>query len=110
MSVIETVKKIENHHKYLDELNDLYKKYDKEIETYDFSLEDMLIRVLQESFKDKGEWISYCIYELDFLKKYKEGCVTESDEKANIDLSDWSKVYEFLLKNKEENDKEMNQK
>jgi hypothetical protein len=59
----------------------------------------MLQDLLELSFKDNTEhsWIEYFIYELDYGRKYTEGCATEADG-TNIDLSTPEKLYKFLLK------------
>lgn len=60
-------------------------------------LSRQLIKLLVACINDKGEWIEYFIYELDYGKKYTDGCVTH-ENKTPIDLSTTDKLYEFLLK------------
>ena len=60
-------------------------------------LSEGLLNVLQVELGDKGEWIGYFCYELDFGKKYKPGCATNADG-TNIDLSTAGKLYDFLKK------------
>ena len=63
---------------------------------------DIVMDTLVEAFNDKGnEWISYCVYELNFLKSFKPGMVLD-ENKTPIDLSSWDKVYDFLIENMEE--------
>lgn len=40
---------------------------------------DHLVALLSQLCCDKGEWISYYIWELDFGEKYTEESVTEAD-------------------------------
>jgi len=40
-----------------------------------------LITLLKLSFKDDSDWIDYFIYDLDFGRDYKEGCVMSKDKK-----------------------------
>lgn len=57
-----------------------------------------LNKILKESMKDEYDWIDYFMYELDFGKKYYDGCVLDKD-KSIIDLSTAENLYEFLIKN-----------
>lgn len=64
-------------------------------------LEPILLSILKEAFNDQGDWIGYYIYELDYGRKYEEGCATYKDG-GNIDISTPSSLYDFLIKNMEE--------
>jgi hypothetical protein len=79
--------------------------------------EDLLNDVIEEPFyllmnfiKDlcndntKYSWIDYYVYELDWGKNYKTGCVTSKNKKP-IDISTLDKLYKFLKKNYEDNEK-----
>ena len=57
-----------------------------------------LNKILKESMKDEYDWIDYFMYELDFGKKYYDGCVLDKD-KSIINLSTAENLYEFLIKN-----------
>ncbi len=60
------------------------------------------IKSLQVQFKDetKDSWIEYYLWELDFGKKYKDGCVTRKD-KSIVNLSDAGNLYEWLIECRE---------
>jgi hypothetical protein len=62
---------------------------------------EALIRLLQVAMEDEHlySWIDYYIHELDFGKKYKKGCATNSDG-SNINLSNAGTLYDFLIANK----------
>ena len=60
---------------------------------------DQLIKILEIEMNDEDNWIGYFCYELDFGKDYKEGSITEKDDSI-IDLSNASKLYDFLIKEK----------
>lgn len=69
---------------------------------YDNSkLYSSIITLLCDIFKDENKtemsWIEYFIYELEFGKKYKDGCTKMKNE--NVDISDSSKLYDFLIVN-----------
>jgi len=59
-------------------------------------IEEYLIDI----FNDKGEWIPYFIYDLDFGKEWTKDCCS-SDGKS-IDISTVDKLYDFLIKNMED--------
>lgn len=60
----------------------------------------MTIEVLEEVFNDNEGWLAYCVYELDYLEKYKPGMVLDQYIMP-VDLSTWEKVYDFLIENME---------
>ena len=62
---------------------------------------DIVVDLLKDIFKDKYDSLGYFIYELDYLRKFHMGCVTEDGEP--IDLSTWDKVYDYMIKIKEDN-------
>lgn len=57
--------------------------------------EDIVVKLLEIIFNDH-EILSYWLYELDYGRKYTEGCI--SDENGNIDISTLEKLYEYLVK------------
>lgn len=63
---------------------------------------DIVVDLLQEIFKDKHDALGYFIYELDFLHKFKLGCVIKDNEP--IDLSTWDRVYDHMIEIMEEDD------
>jgi len=67
---------------------------------------DTIVELLSASLNDDTDMLGYCIFELDFLKHYTDGCVTEEDG-TSIDLSTWEKVYDYLVDNLH-NDKPIN--
>lgn len=96
--------------KTMEQLRALDKKMDavdsamKELEPdfcgfYITSIFDITLNVLQEAMGDTEEWISYCVYEKDWLRDFKIGDVTIMRDgiEENIDLSTWEKVYDFLV-------------
>ena len=61
--------------------------------------ESQMIKVLENVFDDTNEWISYFIYELDFGRKWKPGCVTEDGK--DIPLSTPEQLYDMISENLE---------
>jgi len=63
-----------------DNLTSRYNRKTKDIATIIYpTLVDDVIRLLEWATGDLDAWISYYIYELDFGRKYKDGCVTNPD-------------------------------
>ena len=58
------------------------------------------ITLLDKIFEDDSEYplIDYWVYELDFGKKYNDGCVKDDD--GNVVLNTVSDLYDALIKQK----------
>jgi hypothetical protein len=78
--------------------NDFTTRYDND------RMIEMLIEILKEAMADTWEYsfIDYFIYELDFGRKYKDGCIV-SETKENINLSSIEKLWDFLANNNQTN-------
>lgn len=59
------------------------------------SHEGIVVKLLEKMMQDSVGNISYFIYELDYGREYKDGCV--SDNNGNIDISTPEKLYDFLM-------------
>lgn len=68
--------------------------------TFGDNLSDALLKVLEHVFNDKGEWISWWLYE------DVEKIVTFTDSNKKLDITKIEDLYNFLLVNKVHNDKE----
>lgn len=69
-----------------------------------FCFEDvhnLFLKMITSITKDKGEWISYYIFELDWGKKYQDGYVTDKDG-SNIPLKTLQDLYKLLKKGYED--------
>ena len=60
------------------------------------SHEGIVVKLLEKLMQDSAGNISYFIYELDYGREYREGCV--SDKKGNINISTPEKLYDYLMK------------
>lgn len=61
---------------------------------------DLVVKLLENMFND-NDLISWWIFELDYGRKYTEGCVSDCDGN-NIDISTAEKLYDYLVENMEE--------
>lgn len=59
------------------------------------SHEGIVVKLLEKLLQDRGGNVSYFIYELDYGREYREGCV--SDNNGNIDISTPEKLYDLLM-------------
>lgn len=59
----------------------------------------IVVDLLSEMFKDEEGWLSYFIYERDWLLDFKLGDIMINDEKIKIE--NWEDVYDFLIANME---------
>ena len=86
----------------VDKVEELFRKSRDNLEN-DFcngaglqiSHEGIVVKLLEKLMGDRCGNISYFIYELDYGKEYKEGCI--SDNNSFIDISSVEKLYDFLM-------------
>ena len=96
MNIIE--KQMKHDWEFSNKLSDIYGSY---VEPYDnYPMLEHLITILTETLephlnKRDDTIIEYFIYELDFGKKYGEGCYSVNHE--NVDISTTEKLYDHLL-------------
>lgn len=60
-------------------------------------LNNSLLKILKVALKDENDWIGYFIYELEWGKKYKKGCVIDNNKNYNISNEHF--LYIFLIEN-----------
>ena len=98
---VEIINRLKNYNELQDKIDELFKDNIENRER-DFinagsiciGHESVVVYLLERIFDT--DMISYFIYELDYGKKYKAGCVL--DENMNeIDLSTPEKLYDYLV-------------
>ena len=102
---VEIIERLKNYNDLQDKIDDLFKNNidNKEMDFINagsicIGHESVVVYLLERMFDT--DMISYFIYELDYGKKYKAGCVL--DENMNeIDLSTAEKMYDYLVKSLE---------
>lgn len=60
------------------------------------SFEDIVVNLLEDMF-DGTDMISWWLYDLDYGREYKRGCIKDCNGK-NINVSDSGKLYDYLIK------------
>lgn len=87
--------KLDDSKKYLDKLEEVLGAYlfDGPLYSPIESLEDFIADMCD--LKPGCEDLSYFIYELDFGREYKEGCVLDEND-TPLDFSSSEKLYDYL--------------
>ena len=101
---IEILNRLQNYTELQDKINNLFDGYIDNMEQ-DFcnagsiciGHESIVVKLLENMFET--DLISWWIYELNYGKEYKPGCLTEDDKEVDISTSD--KLYDVLIKNLE---------
>ena len=60
---------------------------------------DIVIGLFEEIFNDKEQWLSYFVFEHNWLHSFELGDIMINDEKIKIE--NWGDVYDFLIANME---------
>ena len=72
------------------------------INLYDVTgIGDVTVDLLQNTMRDKNDWIPYWMYELNFGRDYRPGCVTRDG--SEIPLQTFDDVYDLLVSEYEKN-------
>ena len=87
----------------IEELNKLFSKEFEDSCFYPyFKWEAQMRKVLSDSMCDRGDWVNYYCWELDFGEKWEPGTVTEKDG-TDIPMKTSEELYNFLLKEYQSN-------
>ena len=57
---------------------------------------DIVVELLSESLNDTEEWLSYFLFECDWLRSFEIGDVTINGE--NIEIKNWEDVYDLITR------------
>lgn len=106
---VEIINRLKNYNDLQNKINDLFEENidNKEMDFINagsicIGHESVVVYLLERMFDT--DMISYFIYELEDGEKYKAGCVL--DENMNeIDLSTAEKMYDYLVKSLESEEK-----
>ena len=101
---IEILNRLQNYTELQDNINTVFDGYIDNKEQ-DFcnagsiciGHESIVVKLLEDMFET--DLISWWIYELNYGKEYKPGCLTEDDKEVDVSTSD--KLYDVLIKNLE---------
>ena len=105
---IKILNRLQNHTELQDKINNLFDGYIDNTEQ-DFcnagsiciGHENIVVKLLEDMFET--DLISWWIYELNYGKEYKPGCLTEKNKE--IDVSTSEKLYDVLIENLERKNK-----
>lgn len=98
---IKVLSSLERQEKYDSECSKYFSVLfpDSYVGLYDNSrVVNQILKLLKIAFDDnhRDSWIDYFIYELEYGKKYKQGCATNKDG-SFIDLSNSDTLFDFLI-------------
>lgn len=78
-----------------EELRTAFQKFDPDFNDISFSrYSNLLLKTLTIAMGDTSDWISYWLYELDWGKLYKKGCV--KDKGKDIKLKTLGDLYNII--------------
>ena len=103
---VEIIDKLRKVNDFVNEVNDKAREIREQVNNDWFdgnnlfiSHENTVIELLESIFNDTED-ISWWVYELDYGRKYQDGCIKDG-QGNNIDLSTSEKLYDYLIKNGE---------
>lgn len=97
---VNTMNKLEEFDNKLTKIDTAFNELNSDFcSFYTFEPFDIVIDLLEEYFNDKEEWLYYFVWDYNWLKDLQHGAVTI--DKEPVDLSDWGKVYDFLMEGKD---------
>ena len=99
---VKIINRLRETNDFVNHTNDEARKLQDAIESDFFnsmslaiSHESIVVSLLENMF-DCGDILGWWIYELDYGKKYKGGCITEKNGNI-IDISTVEKLYDYLI-------------
>ena len=102
---VEIINRLKKYNELQNDINELFNESidNKEMDFMNagsicIGHESVVVYLLEKMFDT--DMISYFIYELDYGKKYKAGCVLDKNMNE-IDLSTAEKMYDYLVKSLE---------
>lgn len=95
---VKTMERLENLNERMDKVDSAMKELNRDFcGFYITDIFDITIGLLEEVFNDKESgWLSYFVYERDWLHNFKLGDITVYDKP--IEINNWEDVYDFLVK------------
>lgn len=99
---VDIINKLRETSDLVDKVDTLFRESRENVEcdfcnaaSLQISHEPIVVNLLQKIMRDKGEDISYFIYELDYGRDYKHGSVTDSN--GIVDMGTPEALYELLI-------------
>lgn len=100
---VDIINKLKEVDDFVNETNDRAKKLNDAIisdfynaSSLSISHENIVVKLLENMFND-NDIISWWLYDLNYGRKYKEGCIQDCDGNS-IDVSTPEKLYDYLTK------------
>lgn len=94
---VATMEKLQEIDKKMDAVDEALKVFNKDFCGFYFpDVFDIVIELLEEDLNDEEEWISFFVYEMDWLRGFKKGNVLICGNE--IDINNWGDVYDLIIK------------
>lgn len=98
---VEIINKIKEQSELQDEICAVLEKMSpgSYVDAFVYSkYEDLVLKLLKHIFNlGDDDILEYWIYDLEYGKKYEEGCVFDEKTGENIDISTTEKLYDYLV-------------
>lgn len=101
---VKIINRLKDTDDFVKETNNRARKLQDSIESAEtnamglaISHESIVVELLEDMFND-SDYISWWLYDLEYGRDYKDGCIQDADGKI-IDLSTPEKLYDFLVEN-----------
>jgi hypothetical protein len=92
IKIMEDYKQLDDNIKNID---NAFKKLDIDFGGFALSpAHEIIGNLLKLSMEDENDWIGYYIYELNWGRKYEDGCIKDGDQ--NIKLQTLEDLYRLL--------------
>lgn len=96
---ITRMEELKELYKIEDEIRKAFKKLDPDFGYFSLGKPISLItNILEDTFHDESQWISYFIYDLDWGKRWTKKSITDNKGKS-IKMSTLSELYNVLTEN-----------
>lgn len=92
---VKAINSIKEYHTKIDNIQTVLEENCEDVVFWPPSLEDTLVKVLEDSFNDNTDIIGYFIYELEFGTQWKPGCIEENEK--DIKMQTPEDLYDYLV-------------
>lgn len=92
---VESINAIKEYHKKINNIQTVLEENCEDSIFWPPSLEDALVKVLEDSFNDETDIIEYFIYELEFGDKWEPGYI--EDNGKDIKMQTPEELYDYLV-------------
>jgi len=100
---VSTLEKLKKKSQFEDDIGNVFLKYEESYPTFPSCIDEAVFALDRCFENNEDDWVGYWVFELDFGRRYHDGCVMTKDGEK-IDISTPDKLYKFILTLKENSD------